>query len=83
MPAAASRIGRELPRNGSGARRHKYLATAAECIRLAARMSDPARKLMLLDLTAPWPRLADHADFSRRDSRYETPLSFEGAGPTQ
>jgi len=46
-------------------------------------MSDPARKLMLLDLTATWPRLADHADFSRRDSRYETPLSFEGAGPTQ
>ena len=55
--------------------RNKYLATAAECIRLAGQISDPARKLMLLDLAATWVRLADQADKNTHlDLMYETPI---------
>jgi hypothetical protein len=60
--------------------RSKYLDTAAECIRLASQMSDPARKLMLLDLAATWARLADHADKSVRGDRIsKSPLLFPGS----
>jgi hypothetical protein len=61
-------------------RRNQYLAAAAECVRLAGQMSDPVRKLMLVDLAATWVRLADQADKNKHlDLVYETPSSQRAA----
>ena len=66
-------LGKAVPK-----RRNQYLAIAAECIRLAGQMSDPARKLMLLDLAATWMRLAAQADKNTHlDLAYETPVPGE------
>jgi hypothetical protein len=54
------------------------LAAAARCVKLAVQITDPARKLMLIDLAATWTWRADQAEKnSQTDLVYETPLPFE------
>jgi hypothetical protein len=57
-----------------------YLDTAAEFVRLAGRVSDPALKLKLMDMAWLWLQIADQAEKnSRADLVYETPHHPEHA----
>jgi hypothetical protein len=68
-----STLGKIVPKS-----RNQYLAAAAECVRLAGQISDPVRKLMLVDLAATWVRLAEQADKNEHlDLVYETPSSAQ------
>ena len=51
-----------------------YLDTAAECVRLAGRVTDPALKLKLSDMAWLWLKMAHQAERnSRANFVYETP----------
>ena len=43
-----------------------YLDTAAEFVRLAGRVSDPALKLKLMDMAWLWLQIADQAEKNSR-----------------
>ena len=54
--------------------RDRYLAAAEGCIQLARKMSDPARKLALIDLAQTWMHLAVQAEGDgHADIAYEPP----------
>jgi len=57
-----------------------YWSVAAECVRLAAQIVDPERKLKLIDMAAIWMRLAEQAEKnSQTDLAYDAPpLSPDG-----
>ena len=60
--------------------KYYYWSVAAECVRLAAQIVDPERKLKLIDMAAIWIRLAELAEKnSETDLAYGAPpLSPDG-----
>ncbi len=51
-----------------------YRANAAECLEMAKEMTDPQKRLVLLDMASCWMKLARQAEKnSRLDLVYETP----------
>ena len=52
----------------------QYRAHAAECFAMARDMTDPQKRVVLLDMASCWLRLARQAEKNRRlDVVYETP----------
>jgi hypothetical protein len=52
----------------------RYPTNAAECLRMAKDMTDPQKRLVLLDMASCWLRLAHQAEEnSRADLVDETP----------
>jgi hypothetical protein len=47
----------------------EYQERAAECLRLAQSMSDPANKALLLEMAQAWVRLAEQAQREDRNKK--------------
>jgi hypothetical protein len=52
----------------------EYKRNAAECLRVASELTDPHRRLAMLEMAQAWSRLADQAERNKQtDIVYEVP----------
>jgi hypothetical protein len=58
----------------------QYRTNAAECFAMARELTDPQKRVILLDMASCWLRLARQAEKNRQvDLVYETPPRRESA----